>query len=251
MSLILEALRKSEAERRRAQAPDLFAEPQLALPRAHPAWPHWRWLTWGVVALIIGVLLVRAVWLPATPAAAARIAAAPQPAAAAPAVVASPPIQSSTPARTPAVTAMAVPPQPAPGFAPESVPPARPAVAVVVAPPPARPQPQSPPKPIAAAPVAMPAPVPAHAPATAPASAVTAGTGTQQLADLGTEERQKLPPLKLSMHMWNDAPAQRFVIIDGQRLGEGDRIGEAVVEQITRDGVILAWNGRRLRVGMR
>lgn len=245
MSLILEALRKSEAERRRAQAPDLFAEPQLVLPRTHPAWPHWRWLALGVVALIIGVLLVRAMWIPATPAA-ARIAAAPQPAAAAPAVVASTPIQSSMPARTPAATAMAAPPRPAPGLAPESVPPisARPAAAVVAAPPPpARPQPQSPPEPIAAAPVVMPVPV--------PTPAGTADTGAQRLADLGTEERQQLPPLKLSMHMWNDAPAQRFVILDGQRLGEGDRIGEAVVEQITRDGAILAWNGRRLRVGMR
>lgn len=88
-------------------------------------------------------------------------------------------------------------------------------------------------------------------PVPVPAPAGTADTGAQRLADLGTEERQQLPPLKLSMHMWNDAPAQRFVILDGQRLGEGDRIGEAVVEQITRDGAILAWNGRRLRVGMR
>ena len=88
-------------------------------------------------------------------------------------------------------------------------------------------------------------------PVPVPTPAGTADTGAQRLADLGTEERQQLPPLKLSMHMWNDAPAQRFVILDGQRLGEGDRIGEAVVEQITRDGAILAWNGRRLRVGMR
>ena len=41
MSLILEALRKSEAERRRAQAPDLFAEPQLALPRPHRTGSRW------------------------------------------------------------------------------------------------------------------------------------------------------------------------------------------------------------------
>ena len=101
-------------------------------------------------------------------------------------------------------------------------------------------------EPIAAA-AEQPAPVPAiiPAPVTAPAE------DTMRLSDLGAEERQQLPALKLSMHMWNDTPAQRFVILDGQRLGEGDRIGDAVVEQITRDGAILNWNGRRLRVSMR
>jgi general secretion pathway protein B len=101
-------------------------------------------------------------------------------------------------------------------------------------------------EPVAAAEV-QPAPVPATiaAPVGEPAD------DTMRLSDLGAEERQQLPTLKLSMHMWNDTPAQRFVILDGQRLGEGDRIGAAVVEQITRDGAILAWNGRRLRVSMR
>src|SRR4249919_2706833 len=41
MSLILEALRKSEAERRRAVVPDLLAEPALAAPI--PATTPQRW----------------------------------------------------------------------------------------------------------------------------------------------------------------------------------------------------------------
>ena len=98
-----------------------------------------------------------------------------------------------------------------------------------------------PPQPIADEPVPAPLPVQAASP----------DNGTMRLSDLGAEERQQLPALKLSMHMWNDTPAQRFVILDGQRLGEGDRIGDAVVEQITREGAILDWNGRRLRVSMR
>ena len=44
--------------------------------------------------------------------------------------------------------------------------------------------------------------------------------------------------------MWNDDPSQRFVILDGDRLREGDRIGDAVVTAITRDGVVLDWNGQ-------
>ncbi len=72
-----------------------------------------------------------------------------------------------------------------------------------------------------------------------------------RLADLSAEQRQQLPPLKISMHMWNDAPAQRFVIIDGNRLAEGDRIGDAVLEAIRADGVVLNWNGRRLKLAIR
>ncbi len=72
-----------------------------------------------------------------------------------------------------------------------------------------------------------------------------------QLADLSAEQRRQLPPLKMSMHMWNQDPARRFVIIDGARLGEGDRIGDAVIDRITADSVVLDWNGRRLRLSLR
>jgi general secretion pathway protein B len=72
-----------------------------------------------------------------------------------------------------------------------------------------------------------------------------------RLSDLSAEERKSLPPLKLSMHMWNPDPAKRFVILDGNRIGEGDRIGDAVVAAITTDGVELDWNGRRLQVPIR
>lgn len=72
-----------------------------------------------------------------------------------------------------------------------------------------------------------------------------------QLSDLSAEERKSLPPLKLSMHLWNPDPAKRFAILDGTRVGEGDRVGDAVVAAITRDGVVLDWNGRRLRVPIR
>ena len=78
-----------------------------------------------------------------------------------------------------------------------------------------------------------------------------AGSNALRLSDLSMEERRGLPPLKLSMHMWNDDPTQRFVILDGNRLHEGDRIGEAIVTTITPDGVLLDWNGRRLTLPIR
>jgi phosphoribosylformimino-5-aminoimidazole carboxamide ribonucleotide (ProFAR) isomerase len=48
--------------------------------------------------------------------------------------------------------------------------------------------------------------------------------------------------------MWNSDPARRFVIIDGQRRVEGDRLGEAVITAIDRDGVLLELDGRALRI---
>lgn len=245
MSLILEALRKSEAERRRAQAPDLFAEPQLALPRSHPTWPRWAWFALAGVAVVALLLLLRELRPQPTPVATTRV----------PSMVSQPlPAETSDTAASMPVTTVATPPpqsglpaktMPAPAPSPPLAP--NPAPAVVAATP-AFEQPRMPPEPIAVAQAPAPDPVPAPAPVQATAS----GTGgAMSLSELGAEERQRLPTLKLSMHMWNDAPGQRFVILDGQRLGEGDRIGEAVVEQITRDGAILDWNGRRLRVSMR
>ena len=71
------------------------------------------------------------------------------------------------------------------------------------------------------------------------------------LSDLDTETRKQLPPLKLSMHMWHDVPTQRFVILDGRRLREGDLIGDVVVQRITRDGATLSWRGTALKVEWR
>ena len=249
MSLILEALRKSEAERRRAQAPDLFAEPQLALPRSDPAWPRWTSFALAGLGLVALLVLLRVLWPQATPVAATRIL----PPTASKRVPASTAGEAVSTTVAPVVAPAAQPSPPVETFpvpvpAPASARPAQasPATPAVVASAPAFEQPRMPPEPVADVPAPAPAP-----PASAPGHAATADTGTMRLSDLGAEERQRLPTLKLSMHMWNDTPAQRFVILDGQRLGEGDRIGEAVVEQITRDGAILDWNGRRLRVSMR
>ncbi len=80
---------------------------------------------------------------------------------------------------------------------------------------------------------------------------VTDASAPLALSDLSAAERRQLPPLKVSMHLWASTPAERFAIVDGARVGEGDRIGDAVVDSITRDGLVLAWNGRRLRLGIR
>ena len=68
------------------------------------------------------------------------------------------------------------------------------------------------------------------------------------LSGLDPGSRRQLPPLKLSMHLWNETASQRFVILDGQRLKEGDVLGDIVIERITRDGAVLVWRGSRLKM---
>ena len=57
-----------------------------------------------------------------------------------------------------------------------------------------------------------------------------------------------LPPVRMSMHVWDADPTRRFVILDGQRMGEGDRKGTLQVVEIRRDGVILQRDGQRVRL---
>jgi general secretion pathway protein B len=68
-----------------------------------------------------------------------------------------------------------------------------------------------------------------------------------RLSELSGDERSGLPALKLSMHVYADDPTQRFVIVDGRRLREGDSPAAGIaVEAIRRDGLVLSVNGRRV-----
>ncbi len=179
MSLILEALRKSEAERRRGNTPDVAMELPPAPLRTRNAAPSWLW---PVVLLVLAIAAI-AWWLatrgdvaePATPAIAAN-----QETTASPAAV---------PAVVPRPVAMA-PIAETPVVATES--PTREAAAAPIA---ATPPPASAPARELPPPQAPILPPPAPVPATTSMSGV-----------------------KLSMHMWDAAPDKRFVILNGQRM---------------------------------
>ena len=259
MSLILEALRKSEAERRRGDAPDLRVElPPAAVPKRHPL-PALAWIT-GVALLALFVLAF--LWPrdggesgADTPVDnAPRIAEAPDASAAgvpdgAPAIDAdafprvdriqpyddTPPAPPPTAVRTEAGAAaeaedeagttplagspQAVPPAAAPTPAPETV-----------------------------------APLPAPAPGTDPGPATPAPpprtTTIPRSTELVPSQRQRLPAMKLSMHMWNEDPSRRFAVVDGQRKVEGDRVGDATITAIDREGLLLDLDGQAVRVPM-
>lgn len=240
MSFILDALRKSETARRRSEAPDLFT----TMPSAAPPAPQRR--QWPMLAVGgVGVLsLVAALWLFAqrTPA---------------PATVET----SAAAARS--VEANAPPPEPAPadpaGTHPTRdiaavEPPLAPAVPALRVPAPAEPVVATPTPPREAQPApATPSPVvePARDPPAPPVVVAPPGDRVVSIADLDPGTRSQLPSLKLSMHLWNETPSQRFVILDGQRMKEGDAIGEIVIERITRDGAVLAWRDGRLKIELR
>ena len=224
MSLILEALRKSEAERRRGVAPSVYAElPPSAQTRSKGV-PAWLWP-------LAGVLLLGALWL-----ARGSSTAPPSPAPTSEPVAAAPAPRAATDTQ-PTL-------RPVPHLSPLPVPPVATAMAPVATPP------HAPPAPVARAPAAVPGSNPMPS-ANEPPAPRAEDSGTLRLSDLSVEQRKALPALKLSMHMWNEDAAQRFVILDGNRLHEGDRIGDAVVTAITADGVLLDWNGRRLKLPIR
>ena len=209
MSLILEALRKSEAERRRGNTPDVAMELPPAPLRTRNATPTWLWPAL-LAAIVVGAL---AWWLagrgdaaqPATPVIDSAIVE-PAPVAAAPAVV------PRAPVAAPAVTA----PAPVQTMATPEPAVVTPPVPASQQPPPTRELPPPPP------------PI------------------TQPLIDVPSAT--SMSGVKLSMHMWDANADKRFVILNGQRMAEGDRNGEVQVIAIERDGVVVERDRQRARV---
>lgn len=286
MSLILDALRKSEAERRRGQVPDLHAERAPGVQPARDGPPPWLWMT---LVLATAVVLALALWLARSMMAVPSGAAGEEPGARAyigttaespvpptPVDTPAPIIEPDTAAAMATSESPAAAPEPLAGTEPVSAPrqaaaddtassgtakseqspiASRADAAAVDRAVPAQPvtaaRAEEIPQSIATAPAPAPAPVPAEPTRMPPAPGTT--TIAQQepmpLSDLSVAEREQLPPLRMSMHLW--APTQRFAIIDGARVSEGDRVGDAVVEAVTADGVVLAWQGYRLQIPVR
>jgi general secretion pathway protein B len=224
MSLILDALRKSEAERRRGQAPDLHSPSPLLMrapPRRRSAWP----VVFAGIAML-GLAAAAWWWLPPRQADAPSdvTPAAGRPSMDAETTIDTPPAPALTPIPSPVAAA------PPPPRIQEPVPaPTLPEPDVI--------------QPAAVGPAGQTPPI-AVASAAAAVSAEPADPDLPTLSALSSAQRAAMPPLKMSMHVWAELPADRFVIIDGQRVGEGSRLPGAVVAQIRRDGVVLDVDGR-------
>jgi len=266
MSLILEALKKSEANRRLGEAPDLatpFATPRR---RRNPL---------PVLFVLIVAASAGGWWLLRTPPASEAprtpaLAATPPSAPAQPAVATAP-----APAAAPAVTAapkkapdafVAQAPQagnPAAGNAPVPIPTPKPPPAPV-APVPKAPIAAAPPAPAPVTTSKPPQPAPVAAAPAPPASApsvVASGEGQRKseksappapppltvptYGQLSFATRKDLPALKLNMHVYSADAAARFVLLNGAHLGEGDKQDDLIVHEIRPDGIIFEFHGQR------
>lgn len=150
------------------------------------------------------------------------------------------------------------------GAAPASAAPANAPVKSVItkpAPPPAAPaaapvaaasSPAKPAAPAASPPVAAPPPAAVPPAAAQPVAQAPQQPALEQLPlfwQLPLNVRKDLPALKLSMHVYSPTPAQRFVILNGNRQKEGDDLGADVrLNEIRVDGAVLEFHGQRFLV---
>jgi general secretion pathway protein B len=244
MSFILDALRKSDAERQRAVTPGL-SDVRYANRRGRRN----LWLPILVVVLAANIVFMAVQWFrrgesPPPPAA---ISAVPAPATETPLPA---PVVPVAPAPEAAIRPLAREaefgePALEPGMENEFG-----ALAPVIVEAPE-------------APAGGSAPVPDIAAVGTPAQAVAAdptasqpkpGTPSRIVAgnELPTAEQLigsgalNIPILNLDLHVYSDKPASRFVVINSRKYKEGGQLTEGpTVDSITKDGVILVNQGRR------
>jgi len=211
MSLILDALKKSEAERQRGQAPHILSPLPAAPSHVHAG--KASKLPWLILMAALFAMMVAAYFY-----AQSRVAVTP--------------VITHLPAEKKAAQTAAI------ASDETSIPAVEAPKQVVIEKPPVQ-QTET------IAPVTT---VPAILPATTPpAPAIDESDTTPALAnlsDMPAEQRQQLPPLKLSMHVFSMDAGKRFAIIDGQRVNEGGLVGSVVIEQIRQDGVVLSVQGQ-------
>jgi len=227
MSFILDALRKAEHERDRRILPGI-----VDAPKAHTGRHTLRWIIGLGAALFVinSVALVVLLMRDPRPASPSAV-----------------PIEGVASAPR-SVTAPQVSPSPATATATAAAPSAgavRPLSEEVVAGARSTPYTDVPPTPSvrAVAPARATAPPPAARPMPEPDPS-TAGLPTRR--QLPAALASALPPISVDLHVYSAVAAQRFMVISGQRAGEGATIaGGIVIEKITPDGAIAVFRGTR------
>ena len=226
MSYILEALKKSEAERRQGKTPDLGQQVQMIYrPKKKPV----SAVIWVVLALIINAGVLAYVFWPSRQL--------PEPVTA-PAATDEPSSVASSSSSVP-TTQPKVVPEPTPvsqvPVAPVETPQAvaesgvneprfeQPTIIV-----PSQPQPQS-----------VLAPVQSRPQGRVP-----------HLVELPLSFQKSVPDLTFNSHIYSSDPSASRVMINNRYLRAGQGLGSLVVENITEDGVVLSKNGQRFRVGI-
>jgi general secretion pathway protein B len=250
MSFILDALKKSEAERRQGEVPSLQNDIGSAAPRRRSIWPFV--LTFALLlngAVFGGWLLLRQEKPPVAAMSSGEIdrilaSRAGHAESAGDLTTKSAPVAKETELSAAAVKPITEPPAQPPQATVsirESVPVKQAGVT-----PQAKPKAAAPPvkeNPAAAEKPAQPAQSPtkrANVAAPAPAESFPL------LSELPADVRSRLPGLNLQLHFFSPDPARRLVRLNGSNLREGDRGGDGLsVVEITPDGIRLSCQGVR------
>jgi len=213
MSYILEALKKSQAERQLGELPSIHA-PQVQLQPAPDTSGQRRlplWIATGAACAAAAAWW----WWPAT-----VVAPAPAPA---PAPVAAP-VPAPVPVPIPVPAPVIVPaPLPAPVIVKAAPPTPAPVIKAITPPP-------------------VPAPVPVQPPA--PSEEITPG-----LRDLPEPIQRQIPPVALGGYMYSKDPADRLLLIDKVLRHEGEEVAPGLVlEKLQPKAAIFSFKGYRYRV---
>lgn len=228
MSLILDALRKSEHQRQRSTGPALAVVPEGRHPHRPPTWAL---VLVGLLAL--NVLVLSAFMLIGR--SGERRAADTLPPTAAP--VTAPARMAPAASNAQLTRAPRSEPVPLPARPPRND--VRPLATETATAAPARPQPRS----------ETPASTPATAPATPPPAAPARSAEDARLPrfqDMVVRGELNVPHMHLDIHVFSGDAAQRFVFINMRRYNEGQATQEGPrVERITPDGVVMDYQGQR------
>jgi general secretion pathway protein B len=241
MSFILDALKKSEAERRQGEVPRLQNEPFSPVPRRRPIWPFLLVLALLLNGVVVGWWLLSREDKRETVAVAAggpdRIVASGQTASAEP--VGLPAAPKAEPATSLGVSAApALPPEPEVVTAVIEETPVKP-VAPTASPAPARAAEKKPQ-------MRRKDPPPAAPARSKVAVAAPAAKSFPPVSELPENVRSGLPRLDLHLHFFTPDPERRLVRLNGLNLREGGSSGDGLsVVEITQDGVRLSYGGTR------
>ena len=70
-----------------------------------------------------------------------------------------------------------------------------------------------------------------------------------ELWELPDNVQAQIPALTFSFHVYSENPARRTIIINNRRVNEGAKLSDKLVlQEITSDGVVLAWEQFRFRI---
>jgi general secretion pathway protein B len=233
MSLILDALRKSEHQRQRQAGPGLAVVPESRATE-RPA----TWVLALAGLLLLNVIVVTALWLTGrNPEQAPPVEAAAAPAASSPAALPAATAPARTGSQRPTPVALPVP------SARSEV---RPLTTEVAPPAAAAAQPSTAASTPGASPGAAPrnvTPPPASSPSTQQAND---DARLPRFADLVVRGDLNVPHMHIDIHVYSGTPAERFVFINMRRYNEGQATQEGPsIVRITRDGVVMDHQGTR------